>query len=436
VGDELRAAEAYGAKTTGLNAGARFLARIATMRTAAGASAIDQVALDAQLRALLGDNVAQSLPLVPFDAVKDYEIFARMIARAVERHPTGVLLREFGALAFFWRDRGLHYPWLRRIGSIIFGIPEDLMDHALLTHLSYADAAHTGFSPTPGGTPTASAPGDSGAAGTGTTPSANDHKHAREAFGTTGGTVCQGNDARLSDARTPTAHGNTLHTTGVQPSQSAPGDTSSQGDSNAIARANHRHMRESFGSGAGDLCQGNDARLSDARTPTTHGNDKHSFIGSSFPGSPGTYAIFFHTSYEEWFVFDGTRWLSTVVRSITLNAGPVQPNNDAKEQGAAPRQPVASDSWIIAVDWIYKSDTAQSETKYNTYTLRSEPSATVLGSFHTKDATSANTWFGGRTLIGALTGTVDVGLALTNVRTNTPGNAAISATVRYRLVGV
>lgn len=35
-------------------------------------------------------------------------------------------------------------------------------------------------------------------------------------------------------------------------------------------------FNKSFGTAAGTVCQGNDSRLSDARTPVTHGNDKHS----------------------------------------------------------------------------------------------------------------------------------------------------------------
>jgi hypothetical protein len=46
--------------------------------------------------------------------------------------------------------------------------------------------------------------GGSNAAGTATTLCRSDHTHALPAFGTTAGTFCQGNDARLSDARTPT----------------------------------------------------------------------------------------------------------------------------------------------------------------------------------------------------------------------------------------
>lgn len=35
-------------------------------------------------------------------------------------------------------------------------------------------------------------------------------------------------------------------------------------------------FNKNFGTGAGTVCQGNDSRLSDARTPTTHDNSKHS----------------------------------------------------------------------------------------------------------------------------------------------------------------
>jgi hypothetical protein len=56
------------------------------------------------------------------------------------------------------------------------------------------------------GSPVASAPGDTGTDGVAGTSSRSDHKHARESFGTTAGSVCQGNDSRLSDSRTPTAH--------------------------------------------------------------------------------------------------------------------------------------------------------------------------------------------------------------------------------------
>lgn len=68
-------------------------------------------------------------------------------------------------------------------------------------------------------------------------------------FGTAAGTICQGNDSRLSDARTPTSHNHV-----------AADVTSGTFD---IARI-------PTGSTSTTVCIGNDARLSDARTPTAH----------------------------------------------------------------------------------------------------------------------------------------------------------------------
>jgi hypothetical protein len=85
-------------------------------------------------------------------------------------------------------------------------------------------------------------------------------------FGTTAGTFAQGNDARLSDARTPTAHthGNISNGGLIGTTANLPIITGSGG----ILQAG------SFGTTANTFTQGNDSRLSDARTPTshTHGN--------------------------------------------------------------------------------------------------------------------------------------------------------------------
>lgn len=48
--------------------------------------------------------------------------------------------------------------------------------------------------------------GISAAVGTGTDYARNDHTHGSPSLGTSGTTACAGNDARLSDARTPLAH--------------------------------------------------------------------------------------------------------------------------------------------------------------------------------------------------------------------------------------
>lgn len=81
-------------------------------------------------------------------------------------------------------------------------------------------------------------------------------------YGTAAGTACQGNDSRLSDARTPLSHthGNITNAGYIGTTASLPIITGTGG----ILQAG------SFGTGAGTFCQGNDSRLSDARTPTAH----------------------------------------------------------------------------------------------------------------------------------------------------------------------
>ena len=82
-------------------------------------------------------------------------------------------------------------------------------------------------------------------------------------FGTASGTVCQGNDSRLSDARTPKSHASTHASDGSDAiTPSAIGAEPAFTKNTAFNKA--------FGTAAGTVCQGNDSRLSDARTPTAH----------------------------------------------------------------------------------------------------------------------------------------------------------------------
>jgi hypothetical protein len=81
-------------------------------------------------------------------------------------------------------------------------------------------------------------------------------------FGTTAGTFAQGNDSRLSDARTPTSHvhGNITNVGAIGSTANLPIITTTSGVL----------IAGSFGTTANTFTQGNDSRLSDARTPTSH----------------------------------------------------------------------------------------------------------------------------------------------------------------------
>lgn len=103
-------------------------------------------------------------------------------------------------------------------------------------------------------------------------------------FGTTGGTFAQGNDSRLSDARTPTAHKSTHALLGSDPLSAADigaadalhghgqistvGTIGSTANLPLITRTGGEIITGTFGTGAATFCEGNDSRLSNARTPT------------------------------------------------------------------------------------------------------------------------------------------------------------------------
>lgn len=97
-------------------------------------------------------------------------------------------------------------------------------------------------------------------------------------YGSTAGTAAQGNDARLSDERTPTAHKST-HAIDASDALT-PADigavsnlyyiTAGTGLSGGGDFRSAMSFGVRFGSTAGLVCQGNDTRLSNARTPTAH----------------------------------------------------------------------------------------------------------------------------------------------------------------------
>lgn len=115
------------------------------------------------------------------------------------------------------------------------------------------------------------------------------------AFGTSSGTFCQGNDVRLSNARTPSTHASShatggsdeltcadigaatsSHTHGNLTNSGAIGTTSGLP---VITTTSGVLTTGAFGTSSGTFCQGNDSRLSNARTPSTHASS-HASGGS------------------------------------------------------------------------------------------------------------------------------------------------------------
>jgi hypothetical protein len=138
--------------------------------------------------------------------------------------------------------------------------------------------------------------------------------------GSSSTTVCIGNDARLSDARTPTSHASTHNSGGA--------------DALAIDAAAATGSLRTLGTSATSACAGNDARLSDARTPSTHATSHAA--GGTDATTPKEYAAlaadpsspapangdrYFNTPLREDMVYDNARakWLS--VSDLTVISG-------------------------------------------------------------------------------------------------------------------
>ena len=88
-----------------------------------------------------------------------------------------------------------------------------------------------------------------------------------KSFGAGSGDVCQGNDARLSDARTPVSHASSHNAGG--------------GDALAIDAVAGTGSLRTLGTAATAACAGNDSRLSDARTPVSHASSHNAGGGDA-----------------------------------------------------------------------------------------------------------------------------------------------------------
>lgn len=145
-------------------------------------------------------------------------------------------------------------------------------DHALLSNLTYP-AGHTGFCAdgdarlSNARTPTAHKTSHEPSGSDAMTVDAAAATGSLRTLGTSATAACAGNDSRLSDARTPAAH-KTSHEPGG-------------GDAMAVDAAAGTGSLRTLGTGATAACAGNDARLSDARTPSAHATSHKSGGGDA-----------------------------------------------------------------------------------------------------------------------------------------------------------
>ena len=114
-------------------------------------------------------------------------------------------------------------------------------------------------------------------------------------------------------------------------------------------------------------------------------------FGSSLPAQPayGTNVPFFYTVPGEWYYYDGTRWLSETIFTITLSANKVLPSAIAASQtsvleGALPNDPAGTkiSMWGL-VSTVRGYLSTNDGSNYWTIALATYPSTTSVGTAST-----------------------------------------------------
>lgn len=156
------------------------------------------------------------------------------------------------------------------------------------------------------------------------------------------GTFCQGSDPRLSDARTPLSHSHGNISNAGQVIGAAQGTP-------FIAGADGVIQAGSWGTTSGTACQGNDPRLSDARTPLSHTHGNISNVGAI--GTTANLPIITGTSG----VLQAGDWHSVTPAAPTTSGAVGTSNSYARGDHShpsriatsAPTSPVDGDIWMV-----------------------------------------------------------------------------------------
>jgi hypothetical protein len=114
--------------------------------------------------------------------------------------------------------------------------------------------------------PAAAGVGTASGEGSATTLARSDHSHQSNTAPADVTKAAAAIGTSTEPARADHKHDASTATAGA----ATPGDSAAEGSATSLARSDHQHSLPAFGTGSGTFCEGNDSRLSDARTPTAH----------------------------------------------------------------------------------------------------------------------------------------------------------------------
>jgi len=211
-----------------------------------------------------------------------------------------------------------------------------------------------------------------------------------------------------------------------------------------------RYITTYTGSGTADgagtaFDAGTPAELKSAGTGwSLYGSGRMAFGGAAFPGSPTTDDLWFHTTLDMWFFYNGTRWLSTQVFEVQLGSGSANASYSATTSNVA-WQAIdlhgGSDAWLLdTIAFYYVNTGGTALGASHSWALAFEKAADSSTVFTSIGTTALNSGTNGSrktvTAVNALlnNGTVHNGFRTNLQKVGTPSSTYVSGKVRYRVV--
>lgn len=164
---------------------------------------------------------------------------------------------------------------------------------------------------------------------------------------------------------------------------------------------------------------------------------------SAFPGSPSTHDRYYRTDLEQWFYYDGTRWLTVQLFTLLLAQAPgaaaLAASLAATLSTPMPVSP-GSDIWLdkLYTQFFVNAGTALSGSHswVGAFNKRPTGNTDTLVATVTINSGSSSVWRTDTTTIGALqnNGTTHYVSSQAWTKTGTPGNLSYYSYLTYRIV--
>lgn len=186
-------------------------------------------------------------------------------------------------------------------------------------------------------------------------------------------------------------------------------------------------------SGSGDVVFGNGSLSEVGRMK---GNGAHVLGGASFPGSPSSGWLYYRTDLRMWFVYDGSRWLSTELFTTLTTGDPIAHSATGSRLYLPFARGIGSDIYVDTIRTIFfvSGGTLDGSNKWVLTLSSLVAGGTFGGTVHSIQSGSVSAWRETSTTLGSLLGGTEAMLRTTWTKTGAPGDLTAVTIVTYRIV--